>query len=55
MIVDNNYGKIGNFHKTWTLNNISTRFVTDISQLDVITDDFEATISKQYNASGVTS
>ena len=50
VVIDNIYGKIGNFYKTWTFNYERARFVTDLTKLHQVADDFDVCLtSKQYN------
>ncbi len=48
VIVDNNYGKIGNFHRTWTSNHVKTKFISDIRHLDIAIIELESMLQELY-------
>ena len=53
VVIDNIYGKIGNFYKTWTFSHERAKFVTDVAKLHATAEEFDISLSlKQHN--GVT-
>lgn len=51
VLVDNSYGKIGNFYKTWTHSHALTKFVTDLANLHLVADQFDASLSPKKEIS----
>lgn len=52
VLLDNSYGKIGNFYKTWTHTHSLTRFVTDLTNLHLLADEFDVSLNTKKSSSG---
>ncbi len=52
VLIDNVYGKLGNFYKTWTFSHASALFVTDLTMLRKAVAGWNLFMSQQNNGSG---
>jgi exopolysaccharide biosynthesis predicted pyruvyltransferase EpsI len=49
LIIDNVYGKLGDFYKTWTYANAETVFVKDLANIIIATNELELSIDQKIN------